>query len=144
MPTDTSRNAWATALCLSEPAANGSALLLLLSEVQANAEDQGANDHQRNLLHTHARDRAQTNDVGDTPGFDGDHVAALAAINAEVLYMPCERDLYFHIDALQEEAQFIPNVQYTVIPGVSGHSAGGGGNPEDAAFIERTIREFLR
>jgi homoserine O-acetyltransferase len=57
--------------------------------------------------------------------------------------MPCETDLYFHIDALRHEAQFIPDVQFTVIPTLWGHFAGGGSSPEDAAFINRTILDFL-
>ena len=86
----------------------------------------------------------QNNNVGDTPGFDGDYERALGSIKARVLYMPCETDMYFHIDALRHEAQFIPDVQFTVIPTLWGHMAGGGSSPEDAAFINATIKEFLR
>jgi len=85
----------------------------------------------------------QQNNVGDSPGFNGDYEAALGSIKARVLYMPCETDLYFHIDALRHEAQFIPDVQFTVIPTLWGHFAGGGSSPEDAAFINRTILDFL-
>ncbi|MDA1371642.1 MAG: alpha/beta fold hydrolase [Proteobacteria bacterium] len=86
----------------------------------------------------------QNNDVGDTPGFNGDYQRALGSIQAKVLYMPCETDMYFHIDALRHEAQFIPAVQFTVIPTLWGHIAGGGSSAEDAAFINETIKEFLR
>jgi len=85
----------------------------------------------------------QNNNVGDTPGFGGDHIAALNSIEAQILYMPCETDLYFHITALSEEARHIPNAQYTVIPSLLGHLAGVGINPEDVRFINKTIRNFL-
>ncbi|MDP7576014.1 MAG: alpha/beta fold hydrolase [Pseudomonadales bacterium] len=86
----------------------------------------------------------QNNNVGDTPGFDGNYQRALGSIKAKVLYMPCETDMYFHIDALRHEAEFIPDVQFTVIPTLWGHIAGGGSSQEDATFINKTIREFLR
>jgi len=85
----------------------------------------------------------QNNNVGNTPGFGGNYELALGSIETEVLYMPCETDMYFHIDALEQEARYIPGVQYTVIPSLWGHAAGGGGSVEDAAFIRRTITEFL-
>jgi len=85
----------------------------------------------------------QNNNVGDTPGFDGDFQRALESIQARTLYMPCETDMYFHIDALRYEAQFIPNVQFTPIPSLWGHLAGGGYAEEDAEFIRQTIMEFL-
>ena len=85
----------------------------------------------------------QNNNVGETPGFNGDHQQALRSIQAKVLYMPCETDMYFHIDALRYEAQFIPNVQFTPIPSLWGHLAGGGYAEEDAEFIRQAISDFL-
>lgn len=85
----------------------------------------------------------QTNNVGNTPEFDGDYRRALGSIKANVLYMPCETDMYFHIEALRHEAQFIPNVQFSVIPSLWGHLAGGGYAAEDATFINDTIKAFL-
>lgn len=85
----------------------------------------------------------QNNNVGETPGFNGDWQRALGSIRTEVLYMPCETDLYFHIDALRQEAKYITNVQFTVIPSIWGHNAGGGSNPDDIAFINSTIKAFL-
>ncbi len=37
----------------------------------------------------------ERNDVGATPGFNGDEARPLRSIRAEVLYMPSETDLYF-------------------------------------------------
>ena len=86
----------------------------------------------------------QQNNVGESPGFDGDYGAALAAISARVLYMPCETDLYFHIDALAHEASFIPKVTFLPIPSDWGHLAGGGFAEADAAFINEAISNFLK
>lgn len=96
-----------------------------------------------NNLILHAR-TWQRHNVGDTPGFGGDHQKALASIRARVLYMPCQTDLYFPISDAEYERQFIKGVEFAPIPSLWGHSAGGGGNPADAAFINDRIRAFLR
>ncbi len=85
----------------------------------------------------------QNNNVGNTKGFNGDPEQALRSIKARVLYMPSETDMYFHIDALRQEAQFIPEVQFTVIPTLWGHIAGAGLSPNDNIFINQEISEFL-
>jgi homoserine O-acetyltransferase len=85
----------------------------------------------------------QNNNVGDTKEFNGDPEQALRSIKARVLYMPSETDMYFHIDALRQEAQFIPGVQFTVIPTLWGHVAGTGSSPNDNIFINQEISEFL-
>ena len=46
----------------------------------------------------------QRHNVGDTPGFGGDHEKALRSIKARVLSMPCETDLYFPIGDFRYEA----------------------------------------
>jgi homoserine O-acetyltransferase len=85
----------------------------------------------------------QNADVGRTPGFDGDTVAALSSIKARALMMPAEKDLYFPPEDERWAAQYIPNSEVRVIPGVWGHFAGGGANPEDVAFIDTALRELL-
>ncbi|MFN8059912.1 MAG: hypothetical protein U0Q12_12205 [Vicinamibacterales bacterium] len=60
-----------------------------------------------------------------------------------MLYMPCETDLYFPIGDAQYERQFIASVEFAPIPSIWGHSAGGGGNPADATFINQKILAFL-
>ena len=85
----------------------------------------------------------QNNNVGTTEGFGGDYQKALGSISANVLYMPCETDLYFHIDALAHESQFISGVEFLPIPSDWGHLAGGGFAAEDAAFINEAIGRFL-
>ena len=88
--------------------------------------------------------RFSSTTIGNTPGFDGDFTKALGSIKAEVLYMPSETDMYFHIDALREEAKLIPGVKFRVIPSLWGHIAGAGFSPEDALFINDQIEEFYR
>lgn len=95
-----------------------------------------------NNLILHAR-TWQRHNVGETPGFGGDHEKALRSIAAKVLYMPCETDLYFPIGDARYEQQFLANSTFTPIPSLWGHSAGGGGNPADAAFINEQIARFL-
>ena len=78
-----------------------------------------------------------------TPGFNEDHEKALASIKAKTLVMPAERDLYFPVADEDYEVKHIRNAQLKVIPGVWGHFAGGGVNPEDTEFIDNAVKEFL-
>ncbi len=82
-------------------------------------------------------------DVGTTPGYQGTE-QALRAIRVPVLYMPSETDLYFPLTDAKYEAQFIPHVTLAPIPSLWGHPAGAGASPEDLAFLNRTIDNFLR
>lgn len=86
----------------------------------------------------------QNNNIGNTPGFKGDYKKALGSIKADVLYMPSETDMYFHIDALKNEAKFIPRVNLKIIPSLWGHIAGAGFAKEDADFINKQIIEFFQ
>ena len=86
----------------------------------------------------------QNNNIGNTPGFKGDYKKALGSIKADVLYMPSETDMYFHIDALRAEAAMIPNVTLAIIPTLAGHLAGLGLTPDDANFINTEVAAFLQ
>lgn len=86
----------------------------------------------------------QQNDVGKSPGFGGDLARALGSIEAQVLYMPCETDLYFPKGDILEESRLIPHVTVVTIPSLWGHAAGAGWNEPDAAFLNREIGKFLR
>ncbi|MBI1257854.1 MAG: alpha/beta fold hydrolase [Chloroflexi bacterium] len=85
----------------------------------------------------------QQHNVGTTPGFDGDHEKALASIQAQVLYLPGQTDLYFPIGDAEYERQFIRHLNFAPIPSIWGHTAGAGPNPEDAAFVNAEVRNFL-
>jgi homoserine O-acetyltransferase len=58
--------------------------------------------------------------------------------------MPSATDLYFPLGDAQYEKQFIAHVQFVPIPSLWGHPAGAGQAPEDRAFLNTHIREFLR
>jgi homoserine O-acetyltransferase len=86
----------------------------------------------------------QDHDISKTKGFDGNIEHALATIRVPVLYMPGATDLYFPVSDAEYERKFLPKVTFTPIPSLWGHTAGGGGNPTDAAFINKQIAAFLR
>jgi homoserine O-acetyltransferase len=85
----------------------------------------------------------QRGDVGATPGFDGDVEAALRSIRARALVMPAEKDLYFPPEDEEWAVKHIPNAELRVIPGVWGHFAGGGLNPDDTAYINQGVADLL-
>ena len=88
----------------------------------------------------------QDHDIGKTKGrvdFGGDVEKALRSIRMPVLYMPGATDLYFTVTDAQYERGFLTNATFTPIPSLWGHTAGGGGNPADAAFINKEIAKFL-
>src|SRR5262245_6094353 len=85
----------------------------------------------------------QNGNIGNTPGFDGDHVAALKSIKAKTVSLPALKDLYFPPEDEEYASQYIPNGEFKVIPGVWGHFAGGGANPVDTKFIDDVLKELL-
>jgi homoserine O-acetyltransferase len=85
----------------------------------------------------------ERHDVGTTPGFPDDTIAALRSIRIPVLYMPSQTDLYFPIGDARYEAQFIPHVTFTPIPSLWGHTAGAASNPADARFLNDHIGAFV-
>ena len=85
----------------------------------------------------------QKGNIGNTPGFDGDQVAALKSIKADVISLPAEKDLYFPPEDEEYASQYIPNGEFDVIPGVWGHFAGGGANPVDTKYIDDVHKQLL-
>lgn len=85
----------------------------------------------------------QRGDIGATPGSDGSFEETLAAIRAEAIVMPAEKDLYFPPEDNEYEVTHMPNAELRVIPGVWGHFAGGGANDDDTAFIDQGLRDLL-
>lgn len=86
----------------------------------------------------------QWHDVGATPGFSGDVERALGSIEARVIYMPGQTDMYFPITDAEYERQLIPDVEFVPIPSLNGHTAGAGVTEADRAFIGAVIRRALR
>ena len=85
----------------------------------------------------------ESNNVGNTKGFNGDVEKALSSIKVPVLYMPSETDLYFPLEDAKYEQQFIPKVQFAPIPSLWGHPAGAAPNAEDSKFLNEHISKFL-
>ncbi|WP_295652098.1 alpha/beta fold hydrolase [uncultured Mucilaginibacter sp.] len=85
----------------------------------------------------------QQNNVGNTPGFNGDVEKALASIKVPFMYMPSETDLYFPINDAKYEQAFIPHVVFKPIPSLWGHTAGAGSNPADLKFLNENIGSFI-
>jgi homoserine O-acetyltransferase/O-succinyltransferase len=85
----------------------------------------------------------QLNDVGKTPGFNGDYQRALGSIKAKATIMASQTDLYFTAEDIKEEAALIPGASFRMIPSLWGHMAGAGINPADSEFIEAEIKTLL-
>jgi len=86
----------------------------------------------------------QRHDVGTTAGFNGDVERALKSIQARVLYMPSETDLYFPLTDARYEQAFIPHVTFKPIPSLWGHTAGAASNPADLKFVNENVAAFLK
>ncbi len=85
----------------------------------------------------------QAADISADPRFGGDLAAALAAITAKAIVMPCRTDLYFPPEDSEIEVSHMRDAELRVIPSVWGHMAGGGINPEDAMFIDAALKALL-
>lgn len=85
----------------------------------------------------------EENNVGNSPGFNGNVEMALKSIKVPVLYMPSQTDLYFPVTDASYEKDFIKKVVFKPIPSLWGHTAGAAPNPEDAKFLNDHISQFL-
>jgi homoserine O-acetyltransferase len=82
-------------------------------------------------------------DLSANPVYHGDFEAALGAIAARAIVMPCATDLYFRVRDNALAVAQMPNAQLRPIPSIWGHVAGAGRNPADNAFIDTALRELL-
>ncbi|KAH8903504.1 alpha/beta-hydrolase [Coniochaeta sp. PMI_546] len=80
---------------------------------------------------------------GSGDGGDASLEKALSQIKARVLLMPCRTDRYFHWEANEREAGWIPAATLKIIPSIWGHVAGGGSNKADTEWMDQAIAEFL-
>ncbi len=81
-------------------------------------------------------------DIGLTPGFSSTE-QALASITAHAIVMPSRTDLYFPPEDEAWAVSHMPNAELRPFPSVYGHFAGNNADPEDTAFLDRTIAELL-
>ena len=83
-------------------------------------------------------------DISDNDRFAGDLPAALRAITARAVVMPCRHDLYFPPEDSAAEVAHMPNGELRVIESVWGHRAGAPStDPADIDLLDRTIGELL-
>ena len=83
-------------------------------------------------------------DVSANENFNGDMNAALGAIKARTLLMPCDTDMYFRVADNEAELAKIPNAELKVIHSSWGHMAGmPGASPDDDAFVDTALKELL-
>jgi homoserine O-acetyltransferase len=85
----------------------------------------------------------QAADISANARYSGDFAAALGAITARAVVMPCRSDLYFPPEDSAIEVAHMPQAELRVIPSIWGHMAGGGRNPDDAAFIDAALAHLL-
>jgi len=84
----------------------------------------------------------EAHDIGTTPGFADTH-AALRSIAARALLLAPALDLFNPATCARDAAGPIPDGRFVEIPSVQGHQAATDRDPADAAFLNRTIAQFL-
>ncbi|MEV5650494.1 alpha/beta fold hydrolase [Nocardia sp. NPDC052254] len=84
-----------------------------------------------------------TGDISRGSRFDGDLAAALGAIEASLVSLACETDLYFPPEDEAAAVAQIPNGKALTISSVWGHQAGGGVDPGGAEMIGQQVRQLL-
>jgi len=84
----------------------------------------------------------EAHDVGTTAGFP-DTAGALASISAKALLLAPPLDLFNPAQSARDAAAAIPGARFVEIPSVQGHQAATSLKPEDGAFLNRVIRDFL-
>jgi homoserine O-acetyltransferase len=82
-------------------------------------------------------------DISANPRFQNDLGAALRAITARAIVMPCTTDLYFRVRDNELEVEQMPRAELRPIPSIWGHLAGAGSNLADNTFIDAALRELL-
>ena len=83
-------------------------------------------------------------DISRNPVHDGDLDAALAAIPARAILMPCTTDAYFTPDLAQAEAARMPRAECRPFASVWGHCAATPGRPAPGfmEFLDTAIRDL--
>jgi homoserine O-acetyltransferase len=85
----------------------------------------------------------EAHDVGGSPGMAGGTETALRSIRARTLVLAPPLDLFNPEESARWAAQRIPGARFVEIPSVQGHQAATSTRPQDAAFLNGAIGEFL-
>jgi homoserine O-acetyltransferase/O-succinyltransferase len=84
-------------------------------------------------------------DISADPRYGGDLARALGAIQARVLLLPGETDLYFRVADNAAELPHLAHGELRPIPSRWGHRAGSPAtNPADFAFLKAAVQDWLR
>ena len=81
--------------------------------------------------------------IGDTPGFNGDTLAALKSIKAQVLLIGAKGDMLVHRDEIIFVKDAIPKATHVEIDSPWGHLISVGFDPEATKVMDREITKFL-
>ena len=83
-------------------------------------------------------------DISDTAIYGGDLSRALQAIQAQVILLPSETDLYFRVADNAAELAHLRRGELRPIPSIWGHRAGNPNVvPADATFLSEAVRAAL-
>lgn len=83
-------------------------------------------------------------DISANPLYDGNLPAALAAIQARVLLLPSETDLYFPVADNALELASLGDAALRAIPSIWGHVAGAPATlPEERNFLKQAVQDWL-
>ncbi|QIE45239.1 alpha/beta fold hydrolase [Pseudohalocynthiibacter aestuariivivens] len=86
----------------------------------------------------------QGGDISANPAYGGNLAAALGAIRARAILMPCTQDLYFPPEDNAAEAALMPNAEFRPYTSPWGHCAANPGNDTGfTAALEDNIRSLL-
>lgn len=86
----------------------------------------------------------QRGDISANPLYKGDFRAALGAIKAKAILIPCSHDLYFPPEDNAIEAAAISNAQLRPFQSPWGHCVASPGNvPAFQAFLDQAVRELI-
>ena len=83
------------------------------------------------------------NDISANEAFKGDIAAALGAITARTLLMPCATDLYFQTEDSRAELEHLKRGSLVEIPSHWGHMAGAGQDRDATLFIDAELKTLL-
>lgn len=82
--------------------------------------------------------------LGDTPGFNGDVIAALGSIKARARFILSPQDQIFPPQHAKGYVKAIPNAQVTWIDSDAGHLIFGNADPNATRVMAQAISEFLQ
>ena len=99
----------------------------------------------RSAANLHAQAKCwDAGDISANPLYNGDLPAALAAIQARVLLLPGETDLYFRVADNEAEMPHLARASLVPIPSILGHRAGNPmGQAAETDFLRHQVQAWL-